>query len=248
MGRVADCLARCWHGSRAVAGRRPCSALPAGPKSRWLVAMVWPWVARRIEVRPVASVDAVRAVGQFAIAFFMDHFVLTVEFILGCDIADGRVQSDAVVVGHVFGDDSFRLVEGKRHTHSDAFPFESFVPTFDLAVGLRIVGRSLDVGHAGDADEFLELSGDELWSVVADDAGRGIGKGFTGSLENGLHVVFLHFFADFPVYDEATGPVEDAAEEVKGAGNVEVTDVDVPVFVRHQRLHEARTLLRGRGR
>ena len=62
---------------------------------------------------------------------------------------------------------------------------------------------------------------------------RGVapGIGFAGALEDGFHVGFLHFLADFPVDDEAAVAVEDGAEEVKSAGDVEVADIDVPVLV-----------------
>ena len=62
------------------------------------------------------------------------------------------------------------------------------------------------------------------------------------------HVDFLHFLADFPVDDVAAAAVEDGAEEVEGAGDVEVADIDVPVFVGHERLDEAGAFLGGRGR
>ncbi len=140
-----------------------------------------------------------------------------------------------------------RLVEGQRHLDADAFALDGLVPAFDLAVGLGIVGRGLHVGHAGDADELLEVLGDELRTVVADDAWPGVGVGFAGALDDGFHVGFLHFLADFPVDDEAAAAVEERAEEVKGAGDVEVADIDVPVFVGLQRLDEAGAFL-GDGR
>ena len=49
------------------------------------------------------------------------------------------------------------------------------MPAFDLAVGLGVIGRGFDVSHAGDADELLEVLGDELGAVVGDDARRGVG-------------------------------------------------------------------------
>ena len=45
------------------------------------------------------------------------------------------------------------------------------MPAFDLAVALRIIGRGFYVRHARDADELLEVLGDELRTVVGDDAG-----------------------------------------------------------------------------
>lgn len=67
------------------------------------------------------------------------------------------------------------------------------------------------MGHAGDADEFFEILGDELGSVVADDAWRDAGEFFTGALDDDFHVRFLHFFANFVMNGEATAAVQDAA-------------------------------------
>ena len=151
-------------------------------------------------------------------------------------------------MGDVIGHDAAGIVERQRHLDADAIALEGFVPAFDLAVALRIVGRGLDVGHAGDADELLEVLGDELRAVVGDDAWRGAGVGFAGALQDGFHVDFLHFLADFPVDDEAAAAVEDGAEEVKGAGDVEVADIDVPVLVGLEGLHEAGAFLGDVGR
>jgi hypothetical protein len=48
--------------------------------------------------------------------------------------------------------------------------------------------------------------------------------------------------------DEPAAAVEDAAEEVKGAGDVEVTDINMPVLVGQERLDEAGAFLGGLGR
>lgn len=48
--------------------------------------------------------------------------------------------------------------------------------------------------------------------------------------------------------EEAQLPGEDGAEEVEGAGDVEVTDIDVPVLVRRERLDEAGAFLGRHGR
>jgi hypothetical protein len=87
------------------------------------------------------------------------------------------------------------------------------------------------VGHAGDAEELFEVLGDELRPVVGDDAWRFAGEGFASALDDGFDVGFLHFFADFVVDDEAAATIEDGAEEVVSAGDVEVADIDVPMLV-----------------
>ena len=148
----------------------------------------------------------------------------------------------------VVGDDAASVVEGERHQDADALALECFVPAFDLAVGLGIVGRGSDVGHAGDADELLEVFGDELRAVVADDARPGVGVGFAGALNDDFDVGFLHFLADIVVNDEAAAPVEDRAKEVESAGDVEVADVDVPVLVRQQTEYPRRPWTCGRCR
>lgn len=100
------------------------------------------------------------------------------------------------------------------------------------------------MGHAGQADERLELLGDELRPMVGDDARRGAGMQFTGALQDRLHVSFRHRSADVPMHDETTATVEHAAQEVEGAADIEVRDIDVPMLVRRHGLHEAVALAR----
>ena len=113
---------------------------------------------------------AFAGLGEFAVALCEDFLVASFEFVLGRDVADGAVQADVVVMGDVIGRRAAGVVERERHLDADALALDGFVPAFDLAVGLRIVGRGSDVGHAGDADELLEVLGDELRAVVGDDA------------------------------------------------------------------------------
>ena len=169
--------------------------------------------------------------GEFAVAFVGDCFVVAFESVLGGDVADGAVESDVVVVEDEIIDDAACVVEGEGNEGADAIALEGFVPAFDFAVGLGVIGRGFDVGHSGDADEFLEVLGDELGSIVGDDARSDTWVTLAGSLDDGGHVGFLHFVADFVVDDVAAAAVEDGAKEVESAGDVEVADVDVPVFV-----------------
>ena len=159
------------------------------------------------------------------------------------------MQADGVVMEDIIGHDAAGIIEGQGHEYTDTFAFDGFVPAFNLAVALGIIRRCLDMGHAGDADELFEVLGDELGSVVADDAGLGVGVGFAGALDDGFHVRFLHFLADFPVDDETAAAIKEGTQKVKGAGDVEVTNIDMPVFVGFQRLDEAGAFFGGcRGR
>ena len=191
---------------------------------------------------------AFAGLGQLAIAGLVNLLVAAIEFVLGRDVADGAVQADRVVVQDVIGHDAAGVIERQRGEHADAIALKRLVPAFDFAVALGIIGGGFDVGHAADADELLEVLGDELRSVVADDPRRGAGELFAGALDDGFHVAFLHFLADFPVDDEAAAAVEDGAEEVEGAGDVEVTDIDMPVLVGLEGLDKAGAFFGGLGR
>jgi hypothetical protein len=154
----------------------------------------------------------------------------------------GTTVTPLVVVRHVIGNQASGVFQGQRHLDADTLAFDGLVIAFELAVGLGIIRRSTDMGHAGDADEFFEVLGDELGSVVADDAWVFAGELFSGALQDRFHVDFLHFFANLPVDEEAAVAVENAAQEVEGAGDVQVADIDVPVLVRPLGLHEAGAL------
>ena len=116
------------------------------------------------------ALAAFAGLGELAVACGMDGGIVAEQAVVGGDVADGAVQADMVVMVDEIGDDAARLVEGERHLNADAIALEGFVPTFDLAVGLGIVRTGAHMGHAGNADELLEVLGDELWAVVGDDA------------------------------------------------------------------------------
>ncbi len=183
------------------------------------------------------------SLGELAVAVGVDLLVAACHLVLGSDIADGAVQADVVIVLDVIEDDAAGVIKGQGHLDANRFALEGFVPAFDFAVGLGVVGRGLDMGHAGDADELLKVLGDELGTVIADDAGIFTGELFTSALQNGRHVLILHFFADFPVDGATAEAVEDGTKEVKGAGDVEVTDINVPMFVGLRGLVEASAFL-----
>src|SRR5437867_3895914 len=93
---------------------------------------------------------------------------------------------------------SASVIASRISPSSDTLAFQRLVPAFDLAVRLRIERRGPDVSHAAEADEFLEVAGDELRPVVRDDAGRGPRKLLPRPLQNDLDFGFGHRFANLP--------------------------------------------------
>ena len=95
---------------------------------------------RRVVLGLAEQLAAFAGLGELAIAVGKDVLVAAVEFVFGCDITDGAVQADEVVMGDVIGDDAACVVEGEGDLDADAIALDGFVPAFDFAVGLGIVG------------------------------------------------------------------------------------------------------------
>jgi hypothetical protein len=92
------------------------------------------------------------------------------------------------------------------------------------------------------ANKPLEVSSNELWTVVTDNPGRDTRIALACSLDDRLDVAFFHFRADFPVHDRSAVTIEQAAKEEECSPNIDIGDVDVPVLVRTERLLEASSL------
>ncbi len=100
------------------------------------------------------------------------------------------------------------------------------------------------MGHATQADELFEILRDELWSVVADNSWCLIRELFFGSLQYRLDILLGHRFSNFPVDNEPTETVQNAAHVVKSAAQVQRAYVDMPMFVRTARLLETLSFAR----
>jgi len=100
------------------------------------------------------------------------------------------------------------------------------------------------MSHAGQPDKLLEVFGDELRPVVGDDPGPCLGELLLRPLKDGFHVRFRHLLSNLPMDDIPAASVQEAAQVVEGAMDVDVGDVHMPVFMRHQRLDEPGSLER----
>ena len=94
---------------------------------------------------------------EFTVTVIVDLVLAARHTVARGEVADGAVQTGVVVVVHEAGDGVAGLLKGGRLGDADGAALDGLVVALDFTVGLRIVGRGSDVGHAGDADEFLEV-------------------------------------------------------------------------------------------
>src|SRR3984893_19374841 len=106
------------------------------------------------------------------------------------------------------------------------------MPALDLPVRLGIVRRSPDMRHARDTNELLEVTSNELRSIVGDDLRLRFDKLLLGSLQNHFDIRLLHRLPEIPTHDIATVPIQYATQVVEGATHIDVGDIDVPVLMR----------------
>ena len=98
---------------------------------------------------------------------------------------------DVVVVNEAF-DKASGIPLGKRATRPDAIRFEALLPSLDFTVTLRVIGRGLDMGQAGQTDKLLKVFGDKLRTVVVMIRGESSRIFFPGSLQDDLDVELRH--------------------------------------------------------
>src|SRR5690554_6923745 len=102
------------------------------------------------------------------------------------------------------------------------------------------------MGQPLKADERLEVVGNELRAVVADDPGMRPWTLLQCSLQYKLNVDLPGGFADFPVHDVAAVAIEYRDQEVQSPSEIHIADIGVPVSMGTIRLHESAPLLAGR--
>ncbi len=105
------------------------------------------------------------------------------------------------------------------------------VITLDLPVTLRIKRAGADVCHAGDLDKGLKVIGDELWSVVGDDAWFRTRKLFRGFLQQYLEIGGIQLFADRPVHNSPGKSIDHGGRKTEGSADIDVGSIHVPMLV-----------------
>ena len=76
--------------------------------------------------------------------------------------------------------------------------------------------------HARDADELLEIAGNELRTIVRDNAGLRFRVLFLGAFENYFDISFAHRLAQIPMHEETAEAIQNAAQIIEGAAQVDV--------------------------
>jgi hypothetical protein len=94
------------------------------------------------------------------------------------------------------------------------------------------------VRHARDANELLEVASDELRAIVGDDSRLGFQVLLLGSPQDHFDIGFSHRLTQIPMHEETTESIQNAAQVIEGAAQVDVGNVDMPVLMGLQRLLE----------
>ena len=169
--------------------------------------------------------------GEFGITLGQDRFGSAVELVLRRYVADRAVQTSGIVVIHEIGHDVYGVLKRQRSPHPDAGALDRSVIAFQFSVALRVVRRGLDMRHPTDTDERLKIFRYKLRAIVRNHPWFGIRKFLPASLQNDFDIRFRHGLANFPVNNVTTETVQYAAQIVKGAANVNVRNVDMPVLM-----------------
>src|SRR5580692_3890728 len=100
------------------------------------------------------------------------------------------------------------------------------------------------MSHARDANELLEVASNELRAIVRNDPWLRFRVLLLGSLQDQFDISFSHGLTQIPMHEETTEPVQNAAQVIERAAQVDVGNVDMPVLMRLQRLLETGSLAR----
>ena len=112
---------------------------------------------------------------------------------------------------------------------------------FDAAIRPGMGGADERLLHAVGIKEEPESVAAKLRSVVGDDSGCYAGVFFASCLENDFNIDLLHFFTDVLMDDTAAESIQDRGHEVERPGDIDVRNVDMPVFMSHERLLKSGT-------
>ncbi len=168
---------------------------------------------------------------ELAIPISEDLLVAANHLVRRSYIANCTVQPHLVVVPDIAVNKANCILHREWCPRTDALRLDRTMPTLDLAVALGIIRRCSHMCHTADSDELLEVSSDELRTVVADNPGRNSRIALESSLGNRFNVAFFHLWANLPMHNRSATAVKQVAKEEERPPHVDVGDVDVPVLM-----------------
>ena len=121
---------------------------------------------------------------QLAVPFGEDRRFQPRQLVHRRHITQGAEKPHGVVVIDVSTDPASGFAQRRRDRRTHSLPLQAAVPPLQVAVGLRVKQARPHVRDAGDADELLEIPGDELRAVVADDPRPGVGETLQATLDD----------------------------------------------------------------
>ena len=117
-------------------------------------------------------------------------------------------------------------------------PTSAICATLQLPIRLRVAGRSSHMGHNRDANELLEIPGDE--SGLLSQIIRDFASGYCSLARRRMTSIlgFCYRFSQILMNNRMAIAVQNAAQVIEGTAYVDVGNIDVPVLMRLRRLLE----------
>jgi hypothetical protein len=91
------------------------------------------------------------------------------------------------------------------------------------------------MSHLAKPDVLLEVLADKLGPSVRDEAGMLTWELLLGSLDDDLNILPSHRFPDLPVNHIAAVSIQQTAQVIEGAANIEIRYVYMPMLMRSVR-------------
>ena len=95
------------------------------------------------------------------------------------------------------------------------------------------------MSQASDPDELFEVTGNELRPIIGDNAGLNTGILLQGRLDDDFNLSLGHRATQLPMEHGSGTAIQDRTQIKEGAGDVNVRDIDMPMFMRLQGLNKA---------
>jgi hypothetical protein len=168
----------------------------------------------------------------------MNRLLAAFQHVQWYHIADGKVESLRIVVFHKAAHRPLCVLDCQWRRRTDALALDRPVIAFDLAIALRIEWACADVRHPGNLHEVPEVIRDELRTFDRDDPRTRPRAPLTSLLRQDLDLPFSHLRRDVHGKNQPREVIDGGRHEYERAGDVDGSNIDVPVLMRGEWLNE----------